>query len=81
MINGKTYYSVKGVDCSSAVSFAWRTAAKKNDLPSYTDDFMKMTRKKKGSNSSSKKYLYDQSFAEGCYQAGRIKLYRWGRGI
>ena len=53
VINEKTYYSVKGVDCSSAVSFAWRTAAK-NDLPSYTDDFMKMTRKKKGSNSSSK---------------------------
>lgn len=53
---GKTYYSVKGVDCSSAVSYAWRSGARNGNMPSYSDNLMKRT-----NISNSTKSIYDTS--------------------
>lgn len=57
-LNGRTYRTVKGVDCSSATCYSWRYAARNGNLTSYTDDFMKGT-KKPDESATSTKYIYD----------------------
>lgn len=56
VVEGHTCYAVKGVDCSSAVSFAWRYGVREENSAAYNDNFMKRT-----NTSTGEKSIYDGS--------------------